>query len=479
MIFNSIKLEENGITRFIEFSGKNNLIFSRANSKGKTTLLRILLYSIGYNIPNTKLIKFEKCKVETNLTLDSGESVVLIRDSKNIITLKRNDIEQTYILPSQENDLHQSIFIASNLDLIKNLLGTFYFDQEKGWTLLNRGVVIGSIHFNIEALIRGLANIDCSELIRLKEKKKQDLSKYQQMSSVSKYQETLDAEKKNLVTEPYDSQIENTLNQYRVELSSLKRERDRISKVLRDNIFIKKFISEIGLLIETEAGEVIAVNENNIYSLNDSINLLQAKLKIVATKYNQITEKIKAIEKARANEVQQLSFFDDEETIAQIFDRRISSIPINAVAVQSGISKLEKEIKIINEEIKRATLSATQIITSISQRYIAYRNELGLDNTSESYLFTSNLKELSGAILHKSVFALRLACLTEIQKQLSIKLPILLDSPRGKEIDIDNIKKMIEILNRDFSDNQIIIASIYEYDLADTNKIEIFDHLIE
>lgn len=479
MIFNSIKLEENGITRFIEFSGKNNLIFSQANSKGKTTLLRILLYSIGYNIPNTKLIKFEKCKVETNLTLDSGESVVLIRDSKNIITLKRNDIEQTYILPSQENDLHQSIFIASNLDLIKNLLGTFYFDQEKGWTLLNRGVVIGSIHFNIEALIRGLANIDCSELIRLKEKKKQDLSKYQQMSSVSKYQETLDAEKKNLVTEPYDSQIENTLNQYRVELSSLKRERDRISKVLRDNIFIKKFISEIGLLIETEAGEVIAVNENNIYSLNDSINLLQAKLKIVATKYNQITEKIQATEKARANEVQQLSFFDDEETIAQIFDRRISSIPINAVAVQSGISKLEKEIKIINEEIKRATLSATQIITSISQRYIAYRNELGLDNTSEAYLFTSNLKELSGAILHKSVFALRLACLTEIQKQLSIKLPILLDSPRGKEIDIDNIKKMIEILNRDFSDNQIIIASIYEYDLADTNKIEIFDHLIE
>lgn len=479
MIFNSIKLEENGITRFIEFSGKNNLIFSQANSKGKTTLLRILLYSIGYNIPNTKLIKFEKCKVETNLTLDSGESVVLIRDSKNIITLKRNDIEQTYILPSQENDLHQSIFIASNLDLIKNLLGTFYFDQEKGWTLLNRGVVIGSIHFNIEALIRGLANIDCSELIRLKEKKKQDLSKYQQMSSVSKYQETLDAEKKNLVTEPYDSQIENTLNQYRVELSSLKRERDRISKVLRDNIFIKKFISEIGLLIETEAGEVIAVNENNIYSLNDSINLLQAKLKIVATKYNQITEKIQATEKARANEVQQLSFFDDEETIAQIFDRRISSIPINAIAVQSGISKLEKEIKIINEEIKRATLSATQIITSISQRYIAYRNELGLDNTSEAYLFTSNLKELSGAILHKSVFALRLACLTEIQKQLSIKLPILLDSPRGKEIDIDNIKKMIEILNRDFSDNQIIIASIYEYDLADTNKIEIFDHLIE
>ena len=94
-------------------------------------------------------------------------------------------------------------------------------------------------------------------------------------------------------------------------------------------------------------------------------------------------------------------------------------------------------------------------------------------------MFTSNLKELSGAILHKSVFALRLACLSEIQKQLSIKLPIILDSPRGKEIDLENIEKMIEILNRDFADNQIIIASIFEYNLPETNKIEIFDRLIE
>ena len=92
MIFNSITLEENGIIRIIEFSNNNNLIFSQANSKGKTTLLRMMLYSIGFNIPNTKLIKFEKCKVETHITLDSGEAVVLVRNSKEIIALKSNDI---------------------------------------------------------------------------------------------------------------------------------------------------------------------------------------------------------------------------------------------------------------------------------------------------------------------------------------------------------------------------------------------------
>ena len=58
-------------------------------------------------------------------------------------------------------------------------------------------------------------------------------------------------------------------------------------------------------------------------------------------------------------------------------------------------------------------------------------------------------------------------------------MPIILDSPSGKEIDHQNIEAMIKILKRDFSDNQIIIASIYEYDLININKINIVNRLIE
>ena len=181
MIINSIHIEENGVKRFITFSDRNNLIHSYANSKGKTTLLRLMLYSIGYSVPNTKHIKFENCKVESQITLDNGEVLLLYRESKDYIELKRNNSVSTYILPSDEFALHKIIFNANNIELINNLLGVFYFDQEKGWTLLNRGVVIGSIRFNIEELIRGIAEIDCSDLYRQKEAKKQDLLKYKQM----------------------------------------------------------------------------------------------------------------------------------------------------------------------------------------------------------------------------------------------------------------------------------------------------------
>ena len=37
---------------------------------------------------------------------------------------------------------------------------------------------------------------------------------------------------------------------------------------------------------------------------------------------------------------------------------------------------------------------------------------------------------------------------------------------------------MIDILNRDFSDNQIIIASIFQYDIDIINVIELEDRLI-
>lgn len=481
MIFNSIYIEEAGNKRLIVFSDGNNLIHSIANSKGKTTLLRLMLYSIGYSVPNTKHIKFENCKVECQITLDSGEVLVLCRESRDYLELKQNDSVTTYVLPSDEVSLYKIIFKANYPELINNLLGIFYFDQEKGWTLLNRGVVIGSIRFNIEELIRGIAEIDCSELYRQKETKRQDLLKYKQMFSVSKYQETIDAESNNLAEEPYNSLIDSKINQCKIQHNMLKTELCRIDKVLKENKHFRNFIAEIGLLVQAPNKEIFAVTEDNIIGLNDTIDFLVAKRKLIASQYNQIQSEISELEKERRTEEQQLSFFDNVETISEIFDKRISSIPINEVAVKKGIAKLEKEIADINLKIRELTRSANTVISSIFNTTKKYLQELGIDEShnTEKYLFTSNLKELSGAILHKTVFAFRLACLLEVEKHLNIKFPIILDSPSGKEIDKQNIEAMVEILKRDFANNQIIIASIYEYSLTDVNKISIVNRLIE
>jgi len=139
-------------------------------------------------------------------------------------------------------------------------------------------------------------------------------------------------------------------------------------------------------------------------------------------------------------------------------------------------------VKSVRDEISRITKSNNNVTTAISQDIIQYATELGLgdkDSIPLTYLFTSNLKELSGAVLHKTAFAFRLAYIIAIEKVLKIKLPIILDSPSGKEVDQSNVKLMMDILKRDFADHQIIIASIFHYDFDDVNVIEIKGRLIE
>ena len=62
MIIESIVLTEKNHSKKYCFSSGANLIYSPKNTVGKTTLLRLICYSLGFAIPNTKNIRFEKCK---------------------------------------------------------------------------------------------------------------------------------------------------------------------------------------------------------------------------------------------------------------------------------------------------------------------------------------------------------------------------------------------------------------------------------
>ena len=150
MIIKSVYLKEGLFERKIEFSPTVTFIHSKNNSCGKTTLLRVMLYGLGYNVPNTKRIKFQNCEVIITVECEKLGIVSLCRNDASSIVLKNGNSENTYVLPEQQQELHSKLFGTDNRDILSNLLGAFYVDQEKGWTLLNRGKVIGSIGFNID-----------------------------------------------------------------------------------------------------------------------------------------------------------------------------------------------------------------------------------------------------------------------------------------------------------------------------------------
>ena len=208
MILKSLYLKEGLFERKIEFSNGINLIHSDYNSCGKTTLLRFILYALGYSIPSTKKIKFQNCEVELIIQNDKEEIIKLVRNELNIIQVTIESVSSIYILPEQQNELHSMLYNTCNIDILSNILGAYYVDQEKGWTLLNRGVVIGSIHFNIEQLIRGLSGADCSELLNIESKLSRELSKYKQMFSVAQYQEELKKDDGSVIQDSYEDIID-------------------------------------------------------------------------------------------------------------------------------------------------------------------------------------------------------------------------------------------------------------------------------
>ena len=95
-----------------------------------------------------------------------------------------------------------------------------------------------------------------------------------------------------------------------------------------------------------------------------------------------------------------------------------------------------------------------------------YTQELDLPFDYKIDIFTHNLKEKSGAVLHKMVFAYKLAFIKMLSDKIGYPLPIFCDSPSGREVQKTTIDIMLEILRRDFSDHQLIVASIYKYEDA-------------
>ncbi len=476
MIFHSLKITEGLFERLVDLSDKSNLIYSKKNSTGKTTLMRFFLYSLGYPVPSTKNIRFEKCVTEATITCSMGKITILRNDEYLEVNLE-NGSKEHFVLPTDQNTFHSKLYGVENSDLLNNILGVFYVDQEKGWTLLNRGIIIGKIRFNIEQLVRGLSDRSCDDITKELRSVEQQLSKYKQMFSVSEYQQEINEAENNIVFETKDEEEQKLLEMLNSEISSLETELKRVNTVIAENNSFKNFIEKMKIAVKGSDGNPIPVNRDTIIGFDFSVEFLLAKRKMISSKISSLKSKAEKYERKQSEQLQLIK----TETLIESFDRNISKIEVDQMAVSRVISSLEKEKSKLKKQITILTKHNNDVVTRIHNTIMKYAKELDFEQyiiPSSDYIFTDDLKSLSGTILHKIVFSFKLAYLVEVQKKLNMTLPIILDSPSGREITKENVKSMIDILNRDFSDNQIIIASIFQYDIDNINVIEIEDRLI-
>jgi hypothetical protein len=480
MRLKSLKIQlgflEKGFKKEFKFE-KNNLIHSDVNSVGKSSLLRLILYVLGFNIPSTKKLNFAKYDLFLDVEKDNKENIIVYRKD-NFISITKNNQEYDFSLPTDIYEIHKEIFSIENKDVIQNLLGVFYVDQEKGWTLLNRGTPIGSNHFNIVSFIQGISNRSCEELNKKLNAVNRQIKKYQHMSDTAKYQKEVNVAGENIAYDTLDEELQRKLEVLELERQPIANEAKRLKDIIRKNTAFADYIASMKLYVKTNDGNKIPVNKETLVGFDDNLDYVIAKRTMQEKELSVLDNKISNIKKQLFKKQDLVNV----ETLVQSFDSDISKISINQIAVKNVIEKLEKEQNKIKEEIKQNTKENNPIISEMHSIISSYAKELGVDESyvspSNDYIFTSDLKSLTGAIYHKIVFSFKLAYIKMVETYANCNLPIILDSPSGREIDAANISEMIKILNRDFSNHQIIIASIFKYDIPYINTIELKDELL-
>lgn len=477
MRFVSLTIRQGFFQNEFLFPSPVNLIHSKKNSVGKTTLLRFLMYALGYAIPSIRGLNFDNYELVLVVQSDNGKICDLIRNKSSLI-YKCDGEEINFSLPSDLLELHQLVFGIENYEVLDNILGAFYIDQEKGWTLLNRGKAIGNIRFNLESLLRGLSNRSNDELAIRLVAVKRELQKYRQMLDVAEYQAELNASGENIAFDAQIDEIESAIDSLSSERKPLAYELDRVKNVIRKNTSFKKYIASMQLRVMSTSGEEVPVNEDTLIDFRDNAEYLIAKRRMIEIELASIDRKIDTLRKQQNKE----NALYDIQTSIQAFDADVSKMKIDAIITRRVVSRLENERRGLEEMITNSVKSNNPIVGELHSLISSYAQEMGVDEKyvrpTTDYIFTSDLKSLTGAIFHKIVFSFKISYIKIIEKYTKVRLPIVLDSPSGREIDKINISDMMGILARDFADHQIIIASIYEYDFPDVTKIEISGRLL-
>lgn len=468
-------LKEGILQKTIQFSGIANIIYSQKNTAGKTTFLRAIFYALGYPIPSTKGIKFDG--MEFWITVENRDKQYKLYRHDSYLSIDDGTDQVDYSLPTDWYDIQVLLTGCGNNDILDNLLGASYMDQEKGWTLLNRGKVIGNISFNIEALVRGLGGKECADELLQLEAVKRQLKKYEYMHSVAEYQEAIHEAGEDVEYDAPDEVVDRRIESLRAEREPISDELKQIKNILRKNKLLAEYISDMKLAVQTPTGEEIPVTQESLVGFTDNSELLTARREMLAASLEEVNRKIAALEKQKGKEEQLFKV----KTAIEAFDSDIKKISVDAIATQRIIDQLKRQKQKLQERIRSMTKQDNGVVLELHNCISAYAQELDVNETyvapNKDYIFTNDLKSLSGTILHKIVFSFKLAYIKLIREKAGIVLPIVLDSPTGREVEYSTVEKMLQIIQRDYPDHQLIVASIHDYNLKDKKIIEFKDRL--
>lgn len=460
-----------------EFSDETTLVQSNGNnSVGKTTLLRAILYALGEPVASTSEFHFDKCEFRIELLRD-GEVLTGLRSDGRYQILTDGTTVDCLSLPVQLGTLRKLLWGFGSNQVRDNYLGALYIDQDKGWTLLNRGKVTADIPFNIERFIDGLSNDKYIELSRSIDGLTNRIKRYDVVAKIANVKDEL-REGCERYKSPNLGDSEDELAQLRIQRASAMRRRNKIRAILKDNDRFVKYIENMRLSVHVASGEEVAVTKENLVGYDDNREYQMAELMSIGMEIAALDRRIDEIEELLSGDE---ALFSVAEEIDDA-EAQIVRLNIRRDSFESAIKNLKNQRREEAKKLRESLGSANEVTSYLTETIYRCCEKLGVEElfvSDQKGIFTSDLKSKSGTNKQLMVLAFRIGYAKTIEHFCNICLPFIVDSPRNGEVSRENFNSMINLIEEELSNRQIIIASIGEIGVEPQKTITIHSRLME
>jgi hypothetical protein len=400
-----LHLQEGFFYRDINFT-ERTLFFSKENSQGKTTLMRLILFALGFKVPSIAGINFYE--VSTNISILVQNNEILINRVGDSIQYSKEGTKLSFILPNDESKLHALIFGFEELLLLQNVLGAMYVDQTRGPVVLNRGDIIGNNNFTIEKFIAGLQGTDIDQLTNEVIKEQKSLRDYKSIQAIAEYKVENNLEN---IDEPHSLEEEEinyvqaiTLltNRFR----SIKRKIDEIKAAISENTSFMNVIEGYRLFVTDSRGEAIKVNAESINGFTDNRDLLSAQLQLLNIEKNTIEKDIKQLKQFRQGDNKLI----DVTEVKNVIDQKLKGIVLDYQKINAIVEQSKAKIRDLKRTIKDKITSNSTIVDYINKVMFSCAERLGVIKCIEKNgIFTSKIQNKSGAQAYRVIISFRIA----------------------------------------------------------------------
>jgi len=388
-----------------------------------------------------------------------------------------NGSEKTFILPASIRSMLAYVLDNSNPNILSNLLGTFYIDQESGWVVFNRGTVVNGQSFNVDQLIYGLSNIDERLFIKYHELEKK-INTYKDILNLSNQSQNnlLQYSEQSISVSDEIAGLQQELDCLKIDLKEHNARKRSIIAAINHNEEILDYIDKMQLYIE-QNHEKIRVSKDNLYPFEDSKDMLDEQLNYEKIQIADLNANINKIQK------ELIDYFSTGEIIwnSKIMGAK-PGYKIDSTQSKINLGIFEKQLEAVKEPIAKE-ISKQEYKNKMDNTLKDYCSKLDvLDILDETNLILCrNFKRNTGTKKQKLVLAYRLTCLKTISEYLGVKFPIIIDS-FNRETDSKNMESMYKFITTEFADHQIIISTISRSPFTESsglNTITISDRLLK